>query len=553
MRIARWLPAAATCVVGLGLAREAGAQAKGFALDTFDPSERGSEWFSAESLDLRGNVRPAIGVVMDGAYRPLVVYNPDGTVRASIVRNQVVAHPGASLVLWDRLRVGFDLPIAVFQDGHTGVLDGVTYAPPNTPSVGDLRLGADVRLLGTYGDPFTLAFGARVYVPTGQRDNYTGDGAVRLDGRFEAAGEAGVFTYAARVGAQYRNLQDTIGGSPIGSQVLFGAAAGFRVADRAFIIGPEISGATVITSSDAFFATKSTPVDVLLGAHYTFLHDFRLGGGIGSGLTRGFGSPAFRWLASLEWAPAYEEPKPPPPPPPEPEPAPPPPPPDRDGDGVIDDDDACPDVAGVKTDDPKTNGCPPDRDKDGVLDKDDACPDVPGLKTDDPKTNGCPDPDRDKDGQPNDVDACPDTPGPANPDPKKNGCPQAYIQAGQIKIRDQVKFATSSAAIVPGKDSEEVLEAVKDILDGHPEIKAVRIEGHTDNKGTAAYNRTLSQHRAESVMKWLVKHGIDAARLTAEGFGPDRPIDENSTDEGRRNNRRVEFHIVGEDAMSTPQ
>jgi OOP family OmpA-OmpF porin len=188
-----------------------------------------------------------------------------------------------------------------------------------------------------------------------------------------------------------------------------------------------------------------------------------------------------------------------------------------------------------------------------VLDSDDACPDVPGLKTDDPKTNGCPDPDRDKDGIPNETDACPDTPGPANADPKKNGCPQAYIQAGQIKIRDQVKFATSSAAIVPGKDSQEVLEAVKDILDAHPEIKGLRIEGHTDNKGTAAYNRTLSQHRAESVMKWLVKHGIDAARLTAEGFGPDRPIDENSTEEGRRNNRRVEFHIVGEDAMSTPQ
>src|SRR6185437_5639376 len=213
--------AVVTCAIGLCLTRQAAAQstpqAQGFAVDTFDPSERGSEWFSQESLDLRGTVRPAIGVVMDGAYRPLVVYNPDGTVRSSIVRNQIFAHPGASLVLWDRLRVGFDLPIAVFQDGHAGVLDGVRYAPPSTPSVGDLRLGADVRLVGTYGDPFTLALGARVYAPTGQRDNYTGDGAVRLDGRVEIAGEAGIFSYAAQVGAQYRNLEEDIGGSAIGS------------------------------------------------------------------------------------------------------------------------------------------------------------------------------------------------------------------------------------------------------------------------------------------------------------------------------------------------
>jgi OOP family OmpA-OmpF porin len=571
MKTARWLAAAMTFAACAGLAQDARGQSQGFALDTFDPSERGSDWFSVESLDLRGNVRPAIGVVMDGAYRPLVIYAPDGTVRDSVVRNQIFANVGATLVLWDRLRLGFNLPVAVFQDGHGGVLDGVTYSPPSTPSVGDLRLGADLRLVGTYGEPFTLALGARVYVPTGQRDNYTGDDAIRLDGRLEAAGDLGVFTYAARVGAQYRNLEDTIGGSPIGSQLLFGVAAGFRAFDHALIIGPEVYGTTVVSNGASLFAKQSTPVDGVLGAHLTFLRDFRIGGGVGPGLTRGFGSPEVRWLASLEWAPAYAK---------APEPAPEPVetdrdgdgvldaddacpdtpgvktddpktngcPADRDGDGVPDDVDACPDVPGVKTDDPKTNGCPPDRDHDGVVDSSDACPDTPGLKTDDPKTNGCPDPDRDKDGIPNDADACPDVAGPSNSDPKKNGCPQAYIQSGQIKIRDQVKFATASAAIVPGRESQDVLEAVEKLLEQHAEIKQVLVEGHTDNAGTAAYNRVLSQHRAESVVAWLVKHGIDRSRLGAKGFGPDRPIDDNSTDVGRHNNRRVEFHIVGQDS-----
>ena len=603
MKTARWLSAA---VVGVGLlvpGREAGAQQQGFALDQFDPAERGSDWFAVESLDLRGNVRPAIGVVMDGAYRPLAIYAPGGAVEESVVRNQVFAHAGASLVLWDRLRVGFNLPVAVFQDGHNGVIDGVTYAaPPTQPAVGDLRLGADLRIVGVYGDPLTLALGARAYVPTGSRSDYLGDGKVRVDGRVEIAGDIGVFTYALRAGGEYRNLEASIGGSPIGSQALFGAAAGFRLFDRSFIIGPEVYGSTIITEGDAVFARKSTPVDAIVGAHYTLAHDFRLGAGVGLGLTRGYGSPEERWLASVEWAPAYEE-KPTPTGDrdhdsiPDTEDACPdvpgvetddpktngcPPdrdhdgitdaddacpdvagvktedpktngcPPDRDRDGVADADDACPDVAGVKTEDPKTNGCPPDRDHDGVLDGADACPDVPGLKTDDPKTNGCPDPDRDKDGIPNESDACPDVPGPKNPDPKKNGCPQAYIQSGQIKIRDQVKFATASAAIVPGKDSEEVLDAVLKILSDHPEITKLRIEGHTDNTGTPAYNRVLSQHRAESVVKWLVKRGVAPVRLTAQGFGPDRPIDDNSLDSGRRNNRRVEFHIVGEDAPSSP-
>jgi outer membrane protein OmpA-like peptidoglycan-associated protein len=533
MKTARWLWAVTVTLTFAGLARDARAQAQGFAVDPFDPSERGSDWFSVESLDLRGKVRPAIGVVMDGAYRPLVI-DSDGKLEESVIRNQIVGNVGASLVLWDRLRLGFNLPVAVFQDGHQGVIGGVTYAPPKSPSVGDLRFGTDLRLAGTYGDPFMLAIGARVYVPTGQRDNYTGDGSVRIDGRLEAAGDLGVFTYAARAGAEYRGLDDTLAGTPLGSQVLFGAAMGLRLANRAFVIGPEVYGSTNVGASGAFFAKTSTPVDGILGAHLTFLRDFRIGAGGGTGLTRGIGSPEVRWLASLEWVPAYEEP------------APPHPPSDRDRDGIVDAEDACPDVAGIRTDDPKTNGCPSDRDKDGIVDTEDACPDVAGIKTDDPKTNGCPDPDRDKDGIVNESDACPDVPGPKNADPKKNGCPQAYIQAGQIKIREQVKFATSSAAIVRGKDSEDVLQAVKTVLLEHPEIK-VRIEGHTDNVAWPELNRALSKHRAESVMKWLVQHGIDASRFTTQGFGPDRPIDTNKTYEGRRNNRRVEFHILDED------
>jgi outer membrane protein OmpA-like peptidoglycan-associated protein len=179
--------------------------------------------------------------------------------------------------------------------------------------------------------------------------------------------------------------------------------------------------------------------------------------------------------------------------------------------------DACPDVPGVKTADPKTNGCPPDRDGDGILDSDDACPDVPG---------------------------------PSNPDPKKNGCPLAEIAQGQVKIRDQIKFRFDSAELDPASDP--ILQAVAAILVEHKEIVHVRIEGHTDNKGGAAYNLALSQRRAASVLKWLTGHGIDKKRLESQGLGLKTPIDSNATDEGRRNNRRVEFHIVEAGAQSAP-
>src|SRR5690606_24891399 len=90
---------------------------------------------------------------------------------------------------------------------------------------------------------------------------------------------------------------------------------------------------------------------------------------------------------------------------------------------------------------------------------------------------------------------------------------------------------------------QEVLEAVAKVLSEHPEIKRVRVEGHTDNRGAAALNKRLSAARAASVVGWLTKHGIDKERLTSEGFGPDRPIATNQDEAGRSLNRRVEFHI----------
>ncbi|MGH7294721.1 MAG: thrombospondin type 3 repeat-containing protein, partial [Polyangiaceae bacterium] len=422
-----------------------------------------------DSLDLRGDPGAAVGIVGELAMRPLVLYNPDGSTRAVPVHDQLVLHPGGSVTLFQRVRVGVDVPVAAQQSGSSGVANGVTFAGVSSGGVGDLRLSADVRLFGAWGDTVTVAVGAQVFAPTGNAAQYLGDGSFHaLAPRALVAGQVGWFAYAAHVGFHYRGLNSTVSGAALGSDVAFGASAGVRALDGKLVTGPELYGSTGVSNGGP--SVQNTPVELLLGAHYLAGSNVRLGAGIAPGLTRAYGEPSVRYLLSIEVVTSPETPPPPPAAlPPEP-PPPPPPPPDRDHDGVPDADDACPDVAGVKTEDPRTNGCPPDRDRDGILDADDACPDQPGMKTEDPRTNGCPpDPDRDKDGIPNEQDACPDTPGPRNVDPKKNGCPAAAVVGKRIVILEQVKFATGSAVILPA--SNAILEAVGRVLEEHPEIK----------------------------------------------------------------------------------
>ena len=509
----------------------------GFVANRFDPSEKGSDWFANESLDYRGNFRPAIGIIGDYSKDDVVIRNPDGSSAGSLIQDAYYLHLGGSITMFHRLRLGANIPLELGQSGNDVGLGGTGFRAPEAASIGDIRLGGDVRLLGEYQSPFTLAVGAQAYLPTGSTTQLSGAGSARVTPRFMLAGDVDVFTYAFRMGFEFRP-DDNFQGHPIGNELSWGAAVGIRLLDKKLLVGPEFQVNTLASNA---FQSQSTPSEFLVGAHYR-IKDWQVGGSVGTGFDAGdsIGSPTLRILLGVEWHPAIAEP---------PAPA------DRDHDGVNDAEDACPDVPGVRTSDPKTNGCPPDRDHDGVPDADDACPDVPGLKTSDPKTNGCPpapppDPDRDKDGIPNEADACPDAAGPANADPKKNGCPLARVEAGQIKISEQVKFAENSARLL--KDSDNLLNAVLEIVNGHPEITQLKIEGYTDSKGAAAYNKTLSAQRAASVRGWLVLHKVDPKRLESAGYGADRPIDTNDTEAGRQNNRRVEFHI-GDKAPDAPK
>jgi len=119
MRPVRLLTSAFSCALLFSAAPAFAQQTTqaGFSLDRFEPSERGSDWFALESLDLRGHMRPAFGVVGDYGYKPLVLYDQDNNERAAIVRHSLIAHVGGSLVLWDRLRLAVSYPFALTQSG----------------------------------------------------------------------------------------------------------------------------------------------------------------------------------------------------------------------------------------------------------------------------------------------------------------------------------------------------------------------------------------------------------------------------------------------------
>jgi len=235
--------------------------------------------------------------------------------------------------------------------------------------------------------------------------------------------------------------------------------------------------------------------------------------------------------------------------------------PDLDGDGIADASDKCPELAGNI----KYNGCPvPDFDKDGIKDDVDLCPEMPGVA----KYSGCPVPDRDGDGVTDELDQCPDSIGmvefhgcpvidtdgdglndkedncPMDSGSRENkGCPvieKAIAEKVTVAARS-IFFNLGSGKL--SKKSFASLDEVVELLEKNPAFK-LEIEGHTDNIGVPLANLSLSLERANAVKIYFVKKGIDQSRLIARGFGQEKPIADNTTPEGKLQNRRVELKLV---------
>lgn len=575
---------------------------QGFQLNRYEPTAAG-EWSFAVDHPWYSSLRYfAAGVTLNYAHKPLVIgsLSSDGSFseQRGLVDHQFIAHVDLAGSFLDRVLITASLPLVLANVGEAGSGAGV----------GDPRLGAMVRVHGQpYQSVFSASVGLNVWIPLRAISESIpptySDKDVRVLPKVALGGVWNKLLWSGTVGFMYRPeattvLPSGVSGDPgrAASELQFGLAASYYDQERRFAVGPELLIATAALGRDSF-SRFGTSVEAMIAGHYNIAKLVQVGLALGTGFVRQPGTPDFRGLLRVAYAPMGSKE------------------PDRDGDGIKDRVDACPDVRGVPSDNPRTHGCPPvadrdldgvpdnedlcpdthkgdspdparagcplpppetDRDGDGVGDKEDQCPDThkgqspdpnrlgcPAQDSDkdgvidpvdqclfepaglhpDPARPGCPSPDRDKDTVPDKTDACPDKPGAPNPDPKKNGCPSLVeVRGGQLVILKPVFFATNKDVILA--KSFPVLQAVADALVATPEIKRIRVEGHTDSQGKPAYNLDLSNRRANSVRRWLIEHGINEARVEAKGYGQERPVATNNTAEGRGKNRRVEFHIA---------
>ncbi len=561
-------------------------------LERFQPAVPGDAMFGVPSPAVGGHLEPRAAIIADYSYLPLSIQ--DGSTRTPIVADQLFLHAAVSFALFDRVLLSADMPFAVFQTGDSPAVDDVTFNSPNEAQLGDLRLGARLRLYGDFWDPFQLGVGGYIFAPTGPSDSYAADGAVRGEPHVLLGGRAEHFVYSLSLGTTLR-----ASARPHTFDARAGAA--LVLGEQFFQVGPELTvtaplSEDVIADTAATRITTASPVGVelLIGAKVRVLNSLVIGAGAGPGLSQAWGTPVAFAVGSI----AYE-----PLPPKKKADV------DTDGDKIFDAVDACPKVAGLPNDDPKKHGCP-DTDKDGIFDAEDACPNVPGPANSDPKRNGCPDtdqdgifdaedacvtvaglpnvdpkkngcPDTDKDGVFDAEDACVTVPGVANvdpkkngcppdtdedgiadaqdacptvrggpdPDPKKHGCPHVTVTPTEIEISRQVQFKFAKSELDQTVDpvSDDLLTEVRDAIVNHPEIKLIEVQGHADNVGPESFNQTLSDRRANAVRNWLVKRGIQPGKLQAKGYGSKVPKTTNDTPEGRQENRRVQFLIIKQD------
>ena len=313
--------------------------------------------------------------------------------------------------------------------------------------------------------------------------------------------------------------------------------------------------------------TEEVPSELMFGGRIYLPHGLTANIGAGPGLTKGAGTPVFRMFAGLtyqyqppaEVAPTGDDdpdrdgirnPKDMCPNDPEdfdgfedtdgcPDP-------DNDQDGIKDVVDRCPNVAEDVDGFQDTDGCPElDNDHDGIPDTEDKCPNGPEDRDGFEDNDGCPDVDNDKDSILDKDDLCPNRQEIFNGFKDKDGCPDTKgpIVFKHDKIQTPpVYFATDKDIIL--RKSYRVLREVAETLRMNKWVKKVLIEGHTDSRGRDDYNLDLSLRRASSVLRFLIKHGVDHSRLVSQGFGETRPVSTNKTRDGRSKNRRVDFIIL---------
>jgi len=405
-----------------------------------------------------------------------------------VVGPRLSAYLDFALGLRDRVELNVAVPFALAQSSQSGMAAGIMLKSAGTSAIGDARVGGSVLLYGRHTGP-QVGLAATVAIPVGSKDSFTGDGGVGLE----------VLATGSFVGPGYRLIGNA--GVRVRPEAAYVSTdQGTELIGRGGIVVPmarerlmaslEFDVIARASGSDAGKALGS-PILGLLGARYHFSGGVWAGAGVGAGLTEAPGSPSLRTLFTVGYSP---EPRP-------LRPAPAPRPVDVDGDGILDKDDQCPFQR---------------EDFNGVEDED-----------------GCPEGDHDTD---------------KLVDNEPPGGPLTLEQV--VSLPAPIEFKFDTAIMLPG--AEVYLNQVLDVLQKHPDVLKLEIQGHTSSEGGAEYNLRLSNDRAKAVHAWLVDHGIDAKRLVPHGYGLTVPLFPNDTEPHRQRNRRVQFRILEQIPEAAP-
>jgi large repetitive protein len=565
-------------LVGLLVLCAAGSvRAEGIDAQNFKPAFSRTGFFTVDGPLVLDHLTPNVGLTFDYGKNLLVARDPvSGAVvpGGTLVDNRFSGHLTLALGLWERAEVGLRLPMVLHQTGSLERIGGS--GSPSATVLGDLAVGGKVRLLGPagWGPGFRLVATLAASFPTGSDTAFAGSGTFAARPGLSAGLEVGPLSAAFNLGYLVRG-ESKLAGLSVNDQVEGGLAAALAVAPDLLWVLAEAWGRKGVQGETG---ESGMPVEIDGGLRLAIAGPWMAQVGVGTGLSQGYGTPKVRGILALAYAPAAG-----------PSTAPSAPPPakaagaaDADGDGLSDDRDKCPDNAEDRDGFEDEDGCPefdndrdgvpdgrdkcpnepedmdgfqdedgcpePDNDGDGIADVGDRCPNTPEDMDNFEDQDGCPDNDNDGDGIPDTRDKCPNEAEIFNGNADDDGCPDAgkplvELTKEKLVIKQEVKFQTNRAKVKT--ESFQLLATVAKLLVLHPEIASVRVEGHTDASGKREKNLKLSQARAEAVRNHLIEvNGIEADRLKAVGFGPDRPVASNGSKQGRAQNRRVEFIIV---------
>ncbi len=547
---------AATAVLAVPAAARAQPDdvSRSFLVERFQPQPGAADVLGVQSARVGEHLDFSARLYASYAHQPLrLVSTADDGFRRIMVSNQSHLTLTASLAFLERFELGLSVPVLLHQATEgIGLVDPRLASSVTSAALADLRLSAKAALVRAEG--YGLALSLPVTIPTAPGDAYLGGSSLTFNPTLvgELAGPRGsrlMLNAGLLLGRpqQFLNLH-------LGTAFTYGVGGKVDLVPRwNLALLSTLAGQVGLNQPSA----ETNPLELLLALRWGFIRNMEVTLGGGPGLTNGYGTPRYRLLAALSYVPgARSKPAPPAPvaqpapPAPAPAPAPMPAPPPL----VAHDDEARVQSGQSVSLNVLGNDEGPRGEALRLVEVSSASggqveltPDGTVRYTPRPGFSGREELTYRVVGEDGRVATATlvvnvEAPPPPAPAPAPAPAPTVVVEKGKIRALDKVLFATNKDEVLP--ESLRILNDVFNLMSSDASIRKVRIEAHTDNKGSATYNQDLSERRAKWVREYLVKKGIEPARLDSKGFGPSKPIDTNDTPEGRGNNRRVEFIIV---------